>query len=153
MAEDAAVTLTGFEEFEEALNELPSRATQKNVVRRVLKAAAEPIADAAASMAPVESGRLAFSISVSTKGTRRARWKGVGGPGAVVVAIGPAGGTGALNYASFVEFGTVDTPAEPYMRPAWDGGKFGALERIKSGLRIEIDKAAARAARKAARAR
>lgn len=144
------VRVTGFAELEEALNNL-KRTTAKNVVRRVLRAAAEPIADQAASLAPVSSGRLSFSVTVSTQGTRRAQWKKAGGPGAVVVAVGPSGGTGVLNYATFVEFGTVDTPAEPYMRPAWDSGKFRALEGIGTGLRIEIDKAIARAARKAAR--
>lgn len=35
--------------------------------------------------------------------------------------------------AIFMEFGTVKMGAQPYMRPAWDAGKEGALEIIKHG--------------------
>lgn len=65
--------------------------------------------------------------------------------------MGPAGGLGALNYASFDEFGTVDTPAFGFMRVAWDSGADKALEYIKVNLWIEIEKSALRYARKLAK--
>lgn len=39
----------------------------------------------------------------------------------------------------------------PYMRPAWDKNKNRALETIKSDLGTEIDKAARRVAKRAAK--
>jgi HK97 gp10 family phage protein len=109
----------------------------------------EPVADRAAAMAPEETGRLAFSIAVSDRGTRRARWKR--DKYNYTIAAGPAAGTGSLYYATHVEFGTVDTPAQPYMRPAWDGGQAQALQHVKDQLGNEIARAAGRIARKAAR--
>lgn len=149
MADGLSVKLRGLDELIASLEDL-KKATQRNVMRRVLTAAAQPVADAAARLAPHETGRLAFSIVVSGQLTRRQR-RSRPKPSETEVFIGPAGGLGALIYASFVEFGTVDTPAEPYLRPGWASGQMHALDAITDGLRVEIGKAAARAARKAAR--
>lgn len=67
------------------------------------------------------------------------------------MAMGPAGGAGALNYAAFDEFGTGDTAPHSFMRPAWDSGKQRALDGIKDDLWVEIRAASARAARSQAR--
>lgn len=156
------VRLEGFRELERALTELP-KATGKAVLRRVARGALEPMADSAAARAPVESGLLAFSMAVSEKRTRRARGKSttrfVGGKfrasasTGIAMAMGPSAGQGALQYAAHVEFGTVDTPAQPFMRPAWDGGADKALEYVKDNLGAEIDKAAARVATRRAKAK
>lgn len=154
------VKLTGFREAEEALSRLP-KATAKNVLRRVARQALEPMAGRAAALAPKQSGKLSFSISVSEKRTRRAggaRAKFIA-PGvfrsassdSIVMAMGPAGGLGVLPYAAFVEFGTVDTSPKAFMRPAWDLGKEAALDHVRLSLQSEIDKAVARAARRAAK--
>lgn len=143
--------LTGFRELERALSELP-RATGKNVLRRIARGALEPLADAAAAAAPEQSGRLSFSISVSEQRTSRARWQRMASASGIAMAMGPAGGLGVLPYAAFAEFGTIDTPPHPFMRPTWDAGGVGALEYVKANLGAEIARAAARVARKAARA-
>lgn len=71
-----------------------------------------------------------------------------------MIAMGPGGPlAGQLYYATHVEFGTIDTPAQPYMRPAWDAGKDQALRTVVETLTVEIRRAADRAARKLARAR
>lgn len=145
------VKVRGFRELDRALSELP-KATAKSVVRKVAKAALEPMADQAASKAPEDKGLLAFSIGVSEKRTRRVRKEQKGKKASFEMAMGPATGVGTLYYATHVEFGTVDTPPQPFMRPAWDGGKAQALETVKDGLAREIDKAAKRVARRAARA-
>lgn len=145
------VKLVGFRELERALNELP-KATGKNVPRRVAKGALEPLADAAAAKAPRDEGKLAFSISVGEKRTRRVKGKLPSREG-VEMAMGPATGLpGVLQYAAFVEFGTVDTAAQPYMRPAWDQGANRALDYVKDNLGSEITKAANKLARKRAKA-
>lgn len=155
------IKVEGLRELERALAELP-KATGKNVLRRIAKGALEPMANVAASKAPVGRGVLSFSISVSEKRTTRARFrprlilsKGrykVSPSTGLDMAMGPAAGLGALQYATFVEFGTVDTVAVPFMRPAWDGGAMKALGYIKDNLGVEIDKAAKRLARKRAKA-
>ena len=162
---EISVTLEGFAEFDKALAELP-RATAKNVLRRIARGALEPMADMAAARAPHRTGRLAYSIAVSEKRTRRAQWQNTtmgrtkysgGGFRAsastgITMAMGPAGGLGTLNYAAFDEFGTVDTPAFGFMRSAWDSGAGPALEYVKMNLWGEVQKAAARYARKQAKA-
>jgi HK97 gp10 family phage protein len=140
--------LEGLEDTVANLEALASQPTRRNVVRRTLLAAGEPTADLAARLAPHERGVLSFSIVVSTTLTRRHRRDKVN---EVEVYIGPSGGQGALFYASHREFGTVLLPASPYMRPAWESTKGQVLGLIISGLKAEIEKAAARASRKAAR--
>lgn len=145
------IKLTGFKELDRALAELP-KATGRNVLRRVSKGALEPMADHAAAAAPDRTGKLAFSISVSEKRTRRVKREAkFDTKTGIQMAMGPAGGSGALQYASFDEFGTVDTPAFGYMRSAWDVGADPALNYVKSNLWVEIDKAARRVANKRAK--
>ena len=67
------------------------------------------------------------------------------------MAMGPAAGMGATYYATAVEFGTIDTPAQPYMRPAWDTGKMQALDYVETNLWREIDKSVGKIAKKKAR--
>lgn len=143
------VKTKGFREVEKKLSQL-KEATGRNVLRKVAKGALEPMADIAARKAPEERGILAFSIAVSEGRTRRARtnFQKVRG---IQMAMGPATGLGATYYAAHVEFGTIDTPAQPYMRPAWDTGKMNALDYVQDNLAREVDKAIGRAARKATR--
>lgn len=144
------VTLEGFKELDRALTELP-RVTARNLARRVAGEALEPMADRAAALAPDLSGALSFSIAVSERGTRRARWTRKR-PNEFVMAMGPATGLGTLTYATHVEFGTVDTSPQPFMRPAWDSYADRALEIVKDRLGVEIGKAATRLAKRRARA-
>lgn len=137
--------LEGARELDEALKTLP-KATGKNALKRALVRAAEPIAAAAAAMAPRLTGELKASIKVGTvlsSNQRRQHEK----QGDVEVFAG----AGPLPQAHLVEFGTAHSAPEPFMRPAWDGGKMRALQSIKSDLAEEIEKARQRLARKAAR--
>lgn len=135
----------GLSELEEALKELP-KATGKNVLRRVLLKAGQPIADAAAARAPRFKGKLQMSIGTGTKLSRRQKKMHVA-ESTVEVFVG----AGALVQAITQEFGTVNHPAQPFMRPAWDGGKNNAFASLRDDLEAEIEKARARLARKAAR--
>lgn len=147
------VHLAGFRELEKALLQLP-KATGQNVLRRVAKGALEPMADTAAARAPERTGRLAFSIGVSEKRTRRVkrdfRFDQRTG---IQMAMGPMSGFGAaLSYATFDEFGTVDTPAFGFMRAAWDSGAERALDYVRTNLGDEIAKSARKLAVKRAKA-
>jgi HK97 gp10 family phage protein len=168
----------GFKELNAALSEL-KKGTARNVVVRTLRRIAEPMRAEAQRLAPVDTGRLSQSIAVSPRivnevgnvafaqaikqgldkkaavsAMRKARRSESGGS-AVQLYIGPSKGPkgqNPLRYASLVEFGTVKTRAQPYMRPAWDAGKTRALESAKQILAEEINKATTRAQRRAARA-
>lgn len=137
------VKVEGFRELEASLSELP-KATGKAVLRRVLKAAGEPIQSAAQANAPVLTGQLEISIVTGTKLTRRqARMAKLANKSTVEMHVG------TKNQAAVPqEFGTVNAPAQPFLRPAWDANKEGTLDTIKSNLGAEIEKAAARLAKK-----
>ena len=60
-------------------------------------------------------------------------------------------GPGRHPQAHLQEFGARHHGPQAFMRPAWDGGKDDLLTGIGDDLWSEIDKAAKRAARKAAR--
>jgi HK97 gp10 family phage protein len=144
------VTVEGLSETVDALEELTS-ATQANVMRRVLLQAGQPIADAARALAPRgPSGNLIASISVvpaqPSKMTRSSRGEyDKQSTVEVVVEAGP------VPQSIFQEFGTRNNAAQPFMRPAWHGQRDQALQIITEQMSIEIEKARARAALKAAR--
>lgn len=166
-------TFTGLQELDEALKELP-KATGKNCLKRAMTDAGWVIALYAKALAPIKRGDLKKNIGVSkikftggaagkaafaqamTEGATRqeagqaARAANAGEAGnitAAVIVVGP----GQSRYAGMQEFGTVNHRAKPYMRPAWDSKRQEALEIIKFNLAIEIEKAAKRLERKAAR--
>jgi HK97 gp10 family phage protein len=159
----AIVKLRGFRELDKALSELP-KATAKAVLRRVAKSALEPMRAAAESAAPRDQGNLQISIAVSEKRTRRAKgqFKAITGgnirtsagtfrrsaAAGVAFAMGPSAGKGVLNYATFTEFGTSDTSAQPFMRPAFDANAEGAIEIIRGEMAVQIGKATKRVAKR-----
>lgn len=142
------VKVTGLKEIEAALKELP-RATSKNVARRVLKARAQPIAEMARRLAPVDDGTLRESIAVSTKLSKRQRSLHKKRTKDTVEMFV---GAGTNPQAHMQEFGTEHNPPQPFLRPAWDANKESFLAGIADDLWAEIKKAADRRARKLAKA-
>ncbi|TDK35201.1 hypothetical protein E2F50_13145 [Rhizobium deserti] len=139
-----SVRVDGLKDLDQALKKLP-RATAKSVGRRTLMKAAQPIAEAGRANAPEREGNLKKSYGVGTKLTKRQkRMNKKESP--VEVFVGPNDPA-----AVQTEFGNQHQAAEPHLRPAWDAEKQPTLERIKDGLWVEISKAAARLARKAAK--
>ena len=176
MASKSFARLEGLKEIEEALKELP-KATGRNVIRRALTQAAEPIATQAGSAAPAgptgtlkrsivvskvrftkgEAGKAAFAAALRRGASRKEAGQAAheananaGGDdvSSGIVEIGP---TLEAWYAHFVEFGTVHSRAKPFMRPAWETGKSQAAESIRELLKTEIQKAAERLAKKQAK--
>jgi hypothetical protein len=169
MTSKTVVSVSGFRELDQALAQLP-KAIARNVLKRTLAKAAEPIAEAARQAVPVDQGDLKASISVSpriknkvgssefsaamraglgkdaaVRAMRDARR--AGGSSFAETHIGPAAKKGVIRYAHLVEFGTAKMPAEPYMRPAWDAEKESALRIIRAELGNEIIAAARRIGR------
>lgn len=163
----ATFKLEGFKELDRALGELPKR-TGKNALRRTLRKAAEPILGEMKSAAPKDTGRMVSKIAESGKLTANERngdvaeFIGIGEDGqkvfgkqaarnAVTIHVGATGKKQNSPVPMWVEFGTAEMPANPFMRPAWESNKNKALNIIKVELKGEIEKAAKRYAKKLAK--
>lgn len=160
------VSIKGGREVEAALRELGNKVTARNVGRRALVNAAEPIRDLAKMLAPDDprtgTGKfLKESIKIAP-GKRRGDTMQV--RIGIDASVDPAvekprqgGGTyrdpGVAGVSVIQEFGApaANVPAQPFMRPAWEVNKLATPQRMVDALRPEIEKAAQRAARKRAR--
>lgn len=140
----------GLRELDRALRQLKP-ATAKNVLKRAGKAALEPVADRAQALAPVAEGNLRDSIVVGTQlaasARRKERRRRETRTGVTIYA-----GTANRN-AVPREFGTSRSAASPFLRPAWDALNGAVLDDVVRRLGIEIERAAARAARGSGRSR
>lgn len=133
---------------DKALAEVGAKATQRNVLVRTLKKAAEPIDEQASSLAPRDTGKLQVSVITGLRLTRRQRSSAykAGKQGVAEVHVGTA-----MIRGLFQEFGTFRIRPQAFMRPAWDANKEKAQEIIGRELWVEIRKATDRAARKRAK--
>jgi HK97 gp10 family phage protein len=128
------VKIEGLRELQRALQSLPE-AISRDIMTAVLAAHGRPIAAAAATLAPSDSGELAASIHVSSRlSSRQASMHRPEDPADVEVFIGPR----PLPYAHIVEFGSAQMEARPYMRPAWESNKASVLDGIRADLWREI---------------
>lgn len=161
------VKTTGFNALEAALAKIEKQSTQKAILRRSLIKAAEPMAAKADSLAPDDAsdGRDRIRIGVSTTLSRRQKKLHKkafrNDKAAVEVFVGAAPHPvavyqefGVSPHVAGGEFAGARHPGhrpQPFMRPAWDAEAKPTLERLKTILASEIQKTAARAAKKAAK--
>ncbi|MDX0275749.1 HK97 gp10 family phage protein [Sinorhizobium meliloti] len=146
--------IEGLRELDRALSELP-KATAKSVLRRTLLKAGEPLADEMRNLAPddpsTSGSDLKSSIAVGTKLSRRQaklhRREFKNDKAFAEVFVGPGPDPAAWNQ----EFGNINHGPQSFARPAWDGKQREVLDVIKTETWNEIEKAAQRLARKAAR--
>lgn len=110
-------TNSGWRDLDRKLAAL-SRGVPADRQRAALHAGGEIIAEEARRLAPFLTGELRDSIIVADE--RDARIYGKLNLPAMSVFIGPAGSTedGDVYYAKFQEFGWLDHPGSPFMRPA-----------------------------------
>ena len=143
-----SMKVEGLRELNDALEELP-KATQKNVLKRVAVIALEPFIEMARAIVRIgKTGRLHDSLTIATRlSKRQAKLARANKKSYVEVYAGAS----ALPHAHLLEFGTRHSKAFPFMRPAWDSKHRVALELVRQNLGKEIDAAAKRMARKAAR--
>lgn len=137
----------GWRNLDNKLQKL-SRAAGKRALREALKKAAKPIEDAAQSAVPVKTGKLKGSIITSTKLNKAQKrlQKKQGGKAAVELFVGSSS-----PIAHLVEFGTSDTAAQPFMRPAFNSTKEEVMNILAVEVGASIDKAIGRAERRAAK--
>lgn len=143
------VRVEGLKELEQVmLRDLP-KSIARNALQRGLKKAAQPFADDWRALAPRDEGHLQASIIVgpSSKLTRRqkrdAKKEGTYFAEIHIGTSDPAG--------LFQEFGTISNRPQPSGRPAWEAGKQQVLQTISKDMWAEIEKAAARRAKKLAK--
>lgn len=156
--------LTGMKELLELLDQLPTVAMQKGVIRNALKKAGQPIAERARELAPyhekpkqyAKSKHLRDSITVSTS-LKASQRSGRRDSSVVTVYVGAT-----VPHAHLIEFGTGprqwkngkatgQVPPHPFLRIAWDTLKMNALKIFTDEMREQIYKAARRLAKKAAK--
>lgn len=136
------VKVQGLKDLEKALGELKV-STARNIGRRTLKQALEPMAEAARQgVAQDRTGELRESIGVTSG---RPKGRGYRRQNRIEVHMGP----GQQPQGIQEEFGNRKQTPRPFMRPAWDTEKDAALDSVKTILGEEIERAAQRAARKA----
>lgn len=153
---EGKVTLDGFKQLDETFYEL-GKTLGKSVLRRVGRAALEPMADVARGIVKVRTGTLQRQINVGTTLARsqRSKAKRAAGGGdfrldtknGVTIYMGPGQDPAAIQE----EFGNSHQAADPFMRPAFDAEAQGTIRRIGEGLWPEIEKTAAKRSRKLAR--
>lgn len=164
------IKVQGLKELDKALGELRTKAIAKGVVRRALLEAARPMQEQAQAQAPVRrdpTDVVTFRQGASKDSPRRVRR--VGTMRALVVLTTALTSRQASQarkdgkhftsvyvgtrdpIARLQEYGTVEHPAQPFMRPAFDAEAMPTATRFIDAMWSEISKAAAREARRTAR--
>jgi len=154
LPDTGSVELSGFRELDETFYEL-GKTLGKGVLRRVGTKALEPMAERARAAVAVRKGFLQRSIHVGTRLARsqrqRVRREGstfrLDASDDVSVYMGPGQDPAAITE----EFGKYNQAPAPFMRPAFDAEAEPTIRRVADGLWPEIEKTAARRARKLAR--
>jgi HK97 gp10 family phage protein len=165
------IKVHGLEELRQTLRRTLPDHLHKTAVQGALKKAADPMVKAARNLAPKKSGVLRRAIhqmrSRLSRGTYQAR----------IIRVRHGKKQQKNNrdafYWRFIEFGHAiirakekaslgtpekgffgkevqAVPARPFMRPAFESGKFGAIEIFRRSLADEIQKVAVRASRTSA---
>jgi hypothetical protein len=143
------VKVEGLRELDAALSTLP-KAVGKAVLRRVAKQALGPFDKAWRQNANAHrlTGSLEESGGIGTKLTKRqARLnRKAEGKASIEMYAGPNDPAAIPS-----EYGTVDQAARPFARKAWASTQDETLNIVAANLGSEIDKAAARVAKKTAK--
>ena len=147
------VHVDGLDGILAALEEIPKVATEKAVVRRALKDAAEPIREAWAELAPYDPNdpglHLRDSVIVSERTISKQRDPSAP-PGGVTIFVGPNASL-PRHHGIFMEFGTFKDLPQPSGRPAYDSKKYESLNLIGFNMWVQIDATAQRLSARAAR--
>lgn len=153
---NSSIQLSGFEQVYKALEALPAK-IQKKALREGVKKAGEFLRDRIAERAPYRTGLLRDSIVAGSARTKKL---------SVAISIGPAatnrpkasgdkrqeqslGGETSGDkkpkdayYAKFIEFGTVNMAARPFMRPVLDANSEAITSIIEQSIREFVERGA-----------
>ena len=144
---DITLDFSGLEEISRDL-ELLSRAENNKVLRDATRAGAEVLKDEVIERAPERTGKLKKNVVVVTQKSRR---RGEISSGVHIRGVNPRTGNSdntmkANNprnafYWRFVEMGTANMPAHPFIRPAFDVRQEQATEVAIRRMNQAIDEA------------
>jgi HK97 gp10 family phage protein len=140
--------LTGFDELAKKLKALGPKVA-KNGLRRATSAGAAIVRNDARARAPVDTGEMKRDIMMKREKDAR----GAETTGAVYSVFVRSGKKSRMAgkkrnvdrdsyYWKFVEFGTANSPAQPFLRPAFEANKGTAIEAIGKSLDETIQAAA-----------
>lgn len=144
------VEFKGGRELEAALRELGDKGASRRTAERALKLAAQPIRDRWEQLVPEDQGDLKRSIKIG-RAIKSFQRTSRGDVVKTFVGVDESQDARLHIYAEVQEFGNENNPAQPAGRPAWEGEKHTALDRLAADLWAEISKTAERAARKRAK--
>lgn len=133
-----SIKIDGLKEMDKALRGLGAELGAKTL-RGALMDAATPMLNEMKALVPIDKGGLKKTLGKRSKIDK----KGVNAP--AIIRVG-AVRKGAWK-AHFIEFGTSRTPAQPFIRPAFDKSD-EVIQRFKSRLGPRIEKAARKLAKK-----
>lgn len=136
------VRVEGLRDLEKRLSKLEKDATKKTIARNALKVGGKVISDTARRLAPFQYGGLRKGIDVGTRLSRSQRSRHIKRDPVEVFA-----GASATSSATQQEFGNVNHPAQPFMRPAFDSQKEWALAAIENEMEDNITRAIKRQAK------
>lgn len=162
-----SVKVEGLAELEKTLFELGSTSTARRVGQRALIEAAQPMVTAIKRFAPKDEMNLEESVKIQASNRNRNADTAeavIGIDGSVKPAVarprqrasskrqGAAIDLGVSGYGPMQEFGTVKMQANPFFRPGFQAEAAATIVRVGQTLGPEIEKSAARLAKKRARA-
>lgn len=141
------ISLIGDRKLAKKFERLASKAAQNRVIRRPVSNALTPINKEAKRLVPVGATKgLRKSIGKKVKSYPGGIWGGVGPRTGSQFTVVDASGKKHVpaNYAHLVEFGTIRTAAQPFLRPALDKKRAQANQILKSGIKTNLIKEATR---------
>jgi len=124
-----ASIITGLGDLDQALKALEHQLSGSELLPAAM-AGAEPMLDAARSMAPNKSGELHSAMHIVGSATST--------QAIASVQVADSGDGGQHQYARHDEFGTARAPAHPFMRPAAAVSRHAVLAAITSHLANHI---------------
>ncbi|MDU2939133.1 MAG: HK97 gp10 family phage protein [Enterobacteriaceae bacterium] len=143
---DVNLDFSGLEDIARDLETL-SRAENNKVLRDATRAGADVLKTEVINRSPVRTGKMKKNVVVVTQRSRR---RGEISSGVHIRGVNPRTGNSdntmkASNprnafYWRFVELGTVNMPAHPFVRPAFDTRQEEAAEAAIARMNSAIDK-------------
>jgi HK97 gp10 family phage protein len=177
MKSGSKVKLTGMKELEDAFADL-KKSTARGVLVKSLKPRADKMRDAMKDGAPIDQGALRDSIISGSKvpakvnpgkaayakamkesgGDKRSAGKAArdankANPTHFAKVFVGVAGRRRTGIAHLIEWGTSTTPGTGFARKAWDANSAQLLDGLADDIKANLEKAKARAARKAERAK
>lgn len=127
--------------------EMLSKAENNKVLRDATRAGAQVIREGVIAKAPVKTGKTRKNVVVVTQKSRR---RGEISSGVHIRGVNPLTGNSDTSmrasdpknafYWRFVELGTVNAPAHPFVRPAYDAREAEAAQAVINQANAAIDK-------------